>query len=70
MKEHETILSDVLHLPALVHKFPDFDGQLKSLGAWGGDFFMAMSDKSTEDVKEYFKKHGLSTFFTFDDLIL
>jgi mevalonate kinase len=70
MREHETILSDVLQLPALAAKFPDFDGQMKSLGAWGGDFFMAMSDKPAEYVREYFKKQGLSTFFTFDELIL
>jgi mevalonate kinase len=70
MKEHETILSDVLQLPVLAERFPDFDGQIKSLGAWGGDFFLAMSDKPTEEIRDYFKKQGLSTFFTFDELIL
>lgn len=70
MNEHETILSKILQRPVLGVKYPDFEGYVKSLGAWGGDFFMTMSENPADEVREYFKKKGHSTFFTFDELIL
>ena len=41
MLQHETLLSKVLGLKTVKSKlFPDFQGAVKSLGAWGGDFIM------------------------------
>lgn len=50
--------------------FSDFDGTIKSLGAWGGDFVLATSEKSFEDTQIYFKSKGLSTVLKYKDMIL
>ena len=46
----------------------DFDGAVKSLGAWGGDFFLAASEMPFERVSKYFQTKGLKTVFKFNDL--
>jgi hypothetical protein len=44
---------------------------VKSLGAWGGDFFLASTNKWTfEEVRKYFENKGLMTVFKWNDLIL
>ncbi len=66
---HETIMSNLLQRPSLKQSlFPDFEGSIKSLGAWGGDFFMATG--SREKVKDYFSKKGYNTMFSSYDLFL
>ncbi|MDV7396428.1 hypothetical protein RZS08_33850, partial [Arthrospira platensis SPKY1] len=59
MQQHEALLSDLLLQPPIQQSYPDFKGQLKSLGAWGGDFMLAMSDKGVDYVKQYFADKGL-----------
>ncbi len=70
LKAHEDLMSNVLQLAPIESKFPDFEGQLKSLGAWGGDFFLAVSQKPMNETKAYFSKQGLTTFFSFNELII
>jgi len=71
MQEHETIVARMLEkTPVQQEHFTDFDGSVKSLGAWGGDFVMAVSDKSSDYVTNYFKNKGLDTIFSYNDLIL
>ncbi|MCB0509991.1 MAG: mevalonate kinase, partial [Bacteroidetes bacterium] len=44
-EKHEEIMSKVLRLASINEdKFSDFAGVCKSLGAWGGDFIMALSN--------------------------
>jgi len=50
--------------------FPDFNGQIKSLGAWGGNFVLVASSDTSEQVRNYFLNKGLTTVFSFDELIL
>ena len=50
--------------------FIDYWGQVKSLGAWGGDFILATSDKSASDTSDYFKSKGLHTILSYKDIIL
>lgn len=70
LEKHEEIMSGVLHLPSINEdKFKDFAGICKSLGAWGGDFIMALSNTNPLYVKEYFAKKGLNTFFTYKEMI-
>lgn len=70
LQKHEEIMSKVLHLPSINEdKFKDFAGVCKSLGAWGGDFIMALSNTNPLYVKEYFAKKGLNTFFTYKEMI-
>lgn len=69
--EHENIISSALDLPRVKEdKFSDYFGEIKSLGAWGGDFILATSSKSIDETKKYFIDRGHETIFTFDELIL
>ena len=71
MEEHEILLSSVLKIPPVKKElFPDFQGQIKSLGAWGGDFILAASEEKRTAVINYFKKKGLATIFDFKALAL
>lgn len=69
MDAHEHLMADLLKHEPLKTKFPDFDGHLKHLGAWGGDFMLAMSEQSYEDVVSYFASKGLNTVFAYYDLV-
>lgn len=50
--------------------FKDYWGKIKSLGAWGGDFVLATSEKSVEDTKAYFASKGYSTCIAYKDMVL
>lgn len=67
LKEHESILSDILDMePVQQRLFPDYQGQTKSLGAWGGDFILASGDEST---KSYFNQKGFQTVIPYSTMI-
>ena len=71
MHEHETILSKILKRKRIQDdRFPDFKGTIKSLGAWGGDFILVMSELSEKELKEYFNQKGLNVVFKYEDLVL
>tara|TARA_R110002072_G_scaffold276051_1_gene437555 strand:+ start:309881 stop:310915 length:1035 start_codon:yes stop_codon:yes gene_type:complete len=68
--EHENLISQIIDYPPVkAESFPDFWGEIKSLGAWGGDFMLATSEKSFEETKKYFNKKGHDVVFQFDELI-
>lgn len=69
MDEHEQLLSGVMLLPVVKSQYPDFEGSIKSLGAWGGDFMLVMSNKGTEYVQQYFLQHSLTDIITYQDLV-
>ncbi|MGB0896330.1 MAG: GYDIA family GHMP kinase [Flavobacteriaceae bacterium] len=69
VREHEMLLSDLLQLPTVKEQlFTDYVGEVKSLGAWGGDFVM-VTIKSLPDLN-YFKYKGYDTILSFDDMLL
>jgi len=69
MVEHEKIMSSILRTKTVKEKyFNDFSGEIKSLGAWGGDFIMIASEQDQSEVREYFHNKGLQVFFTFKEL--
>ncbi len=70
MAEHEKCLSGIRNIPSLKERFSDFAGELKSLGAWGGDFIMAASEQEEESIKEYFLKKNMQVLFSLDQIIL
>jgi mevalonate kinase len=70
LQVHENILSRCLGREPVQQQYPDFKGTLKSLGAWGGDFLLAATELSFDEVCEYFKNKGLSIVFKYQDLIL
>lgn len=69
MLAHEQFISQQLSLSMIQDRFLDFPGQLKSLGAWGGDFILAASTASFETVSNYFKQKKLTTIIPFKDMI-
>jgi len=70
MDTHETLISNLLQQPPLKERFPDLDGHIKSLGAWGGDFFMVLSKLSYTEVACYFAAKGLPTIFKYNALTI
>lgn len=72
IRMHEALISKLIGRMALKPMFfADFKGEVKSLGAWGGDFFLASTSKLTfDEVKKYFENKGLMTAFKWNDLML
>ena len=64
---HENIMSSVLKIDSINKKFRDYEGSIKSLGAWGGDFFLAVGP---EDSLDYFKKRNYKIGYKYADFIL
>ena len=70
VREHEQLVSSFLKKEKVqTTHFPHFNGVVKSLGAWGGDFVMVLSHESGDYVKNYFAKKDLSDYFQFDQII-
>lgn len=68
IQNHEIELSNILELPTVKEAlFPEFDGVIKSLGAWGGDFVMCISIKNPTD---YFMAKGFDTVIPYGEMIL
>ena len=68
LQKHEMEMSNILELPTVKETlFPDFDGEIKSLGAWGGDFVMSISKENPTD---YFKSKGFEIVIPFGEMIL
>lgn len=68
LKKHEVEMSNVLESQTIQEAlFSDFDGIIKSLGAWGGDFVLAISK---ENPTTYFKEKGYNTIVPYKDMIL
>lgn len=65
----EQLLSGILQMPTLKSsKFADYPYMVKSMGAWGGDFFLA-TYRDEEEAKAYFSSLGYTTFFTYSEMI-
>ena len=68
LESHEALLSSILEIRTVKQSlFPDFEGTLKSLGAWGGDFIMVVAD---DDPTEYFNRKGYRTIIPYSEMIL
>ena len=68
--EHEMLVAENLGMtPVRDSLFGDFDGAIKSLGAWGGDFVLVASERGYVEVKNYFLSKGLNVIYRYDDLI-
>ena len=70
MQCHERIISRCIGQEPVQKHFPDFEGVLKSLGAWGGDFILAATEWDESQVKAYFKGKGLDVVFGYKELVL
>lgn len=66
--EHESIIAKVTKQNTVkTTLFNDFKGSIKSLGAWGGDFILATSNKNPA---AYFKSKGFETIIPYNDMVL
>ena len=70
MQCHERIIARCIGQTPVQKRFPDFEGTLKSLGAWGGDFVLAATEWSEKQVREFFKGKGLETVFGYKEITL
>lgn len=69
INKSEEFLSEILSLEKIKNSiFRDYAYSIKSLGAWGGDFFMA-TYRNEAEAKDYFRKKGYGVQFTYDQII-
>jgi len=70
MEDSEEIIGSVLGRETLKNStFSDYPYSIKSLGAWGGDFFLS-TYRNTAEAKSYFQQKGYKTMFTYDEIAL
>ncbi|TWO33312.1 GHMP kinase [Seonamhaeicola sediminis] len=68
MNQHENIISKITNQkPVKEILFNDFEGSIKSLGAWGGDFVLVASKQNPTN---YFKKKGFETIVPYPHMVL
>lgn len=68
IKEHESIIGSILgERPIKESLFSDFEGEIKSLGAWGGDFVLVACD---QNPSTYFTKKGYHVVIAYKEMIL
>lgn len=67
IQQHEEIISSKLgKTPIQKQYFPDYDGAIKSLGAWGGDFILVCGNAQTPT---YFANKGYNICMRYEHLI-
>ena len=68
MNAHEILISNLIEQETIKSKlFNDFNGEIKSLGAWGGDFVLATSKTNPT---AYFKTKGFDTVISYKEMVL
>ena len=69
IKVHEEIMERCLDQKRIKKYYSDFEGEMKSLGAWGGDFFLAATEWDEQRIRNYFENKGLNVILRYDDII-
>jgi len=68
LQQHEIEMSTILEQNTVQETlFKDFNGVIKSLGAWGGDFVLAVSK---ENPTHYFNQKGYPVVIPYHEMIL
>ena len=70
LERHEEIISRCIGRKPLKTNYPDFHGTIKSLGAWGGDFFLAATEMPYKEVSNFFNKRRFDVIFKYNDLVI
>jgi mevalonate kinase len=69
--EHEELVKSVIQQErAKDLYFSDYWGEVKSLGAWGGDFVLVTSNEPEDKTRAYFAERGFETVLTYDEMVL
>lgn len=67
---HEDIIAHALHYSKVKDLyFKDFWGEVKSLGAWGGDFALVTSDRAPQETRNYFVNKNFTTVIPYQEII-
>lgn len=67
LHQHEEAISSFLEIPRLqTEVFSDYPHLIKSLGAWGGDFFLAVG---AQEDQAYFREKGYGTILAYNEMI-
>lgn len=70
VEEHEELLSGLLGMEKIsISRFPDLEGSVKSLGAWGGDFVMIASSIPEDELYDYLYRREISVIFRYQELV-
>lgn len=71
LSTHEELLASVLKRPRIgVERFNNFLGEIKSLGAWGGDYILAATQEPIDYVQRYFQQKSLSPILPYREIVL
>ncbi len=70
IKVHEEIMERCLDQKRIKKYYSDFEGEMKSLGAWGGDFFLAATEWDIDKVRKYFENKSLNVVIRYKDIVL
>lgn len=71
MHSHEKLVASALNfVPVKERLFSDYWGEIKSLGAWGGDFVLVTSTRPAEETKQYFSQRGYKTVLQWTEMVL
>lgn len=70
IRRHEHLISEAMQLArAKDLYFADYWGEVKSLGAWGGDFALVTSDRPEADTRAYFNEKGYDVVLTYEAMM-
>jgi mevalonate kinase len=68
--EHEAIVGNTINARSAKQLlFPDYWGAVKSLGAWGGDFVLATSNRPIGETLAYFSQKGYPVVLPYKELV-
>jgi mevalonate kinase len=71
IKEHEELIKVFTGLDKIKDQlFPDYPGEIKSLGAWGGDMVLVTAKSGQKAAETYFQSKGYEKLIAYQDLIL
>lgn len=70
IQEHEQFVGSLINTPPIQQTyFTDFEGKVKSLGAWGGDYILLTYSHGLPALKSYLQNKGITQVFGWNDLI-
>ena len=70
IQRHENLVAKTLNLPRAQELwFADYWGQVKSLGAWGGDFVLVTSNRGDQETKNYFQHKGFEVVLEYKEMV-
>ena len=68
LKEHIHLMESILERKAYEGQFKDFEGVVKPLGAWGGDFGLVLH-QDEEYIQRYLQQKGIKDVFRLQDIV-